>query len=352
MKKVLTTIAVVLAIVVGCDDKEESTVAVTGVTVSPATQTLTEGETQQFTADVTPADATDKSVTWTSNSTAVATVSNTGLVTAVAPGTATITVTTTDGNRTASVAVTVELSTEAKAAALATALGNAAADGTTVTLTGDVSTTDVTVPADVTLVVPADKTLTASGTLTLNGTINVAGIVDVSSKVGTGTVNMENNSKSKGLVVAPATAATGWIWKFEGRLWSDAVQIEACNVGGFTNSNTEPKCGVHAIAGVPRYYYNWVYVDQNKNNICTGDWKVPANDDCPAATLPFLVSEWGYNDWYGSGAGTYGRFWTTTVDATNATNAYRLGYSNANAGVATGSTAKTYGFQVRCVNNQ
>mgnify|MGYP003294177118 FL=1 len=58
------------------------------------------------TATVAPADATDKSVTWTSDNDAVATVAD-GVVTAVAEGTATITVTTVDGEFTATCVVTV-----------------------------------------------------------------------------------------------------------------------------------------------------------------------------------------------------------------------------------------------------
>ena len=85
-----------------------ATVAVTGVTLAPTTATLTLGETETVTLipTVLPAEATDKSVTWSSSDEAVATVAN-GVVTAVAAGEATITVTTTDGAKTATCAVTV-----------------------------------------------------------------------------------------------------------------------------------------------------------------------------------------------------------------------------------------------------
>lgn len=49
---------------------------------------------------VSPNNATDKSVTFTSSDTSVATVSSTGVVTANAVGSAVITVKTTDGNYT------------------------------------------------------------------------------------------------------------------------------------------------------------------------------------------------------------------------------------------------------------
>ena len=87
---------------------EPATVAVTGVTLAPTSATLTLGETETVTLipTVLPAEATDKSVTWSSSDEAVATVAD-GVVTAVAAGTATITVTTTDGAKTATCTVTV-----------------------------------------------------------------------------------------------------------------------------------------------------------------------------------------------------------------------------------------------------
>ena len=88
-------------------------VNVTGVTLDPTSATLTVGGTETLTATVAPEDATNKSVTWASDNTDVATVDESGLVTAVAAGTATITATATNGtddtndDETATCAVTV-----------------------------------------------------------------------------------------------------------------------------------------------------------------------------------------------------------------------------------------------------
>lgn len=82
-------------------------VAVTGVTVSPTSASIAAGLTRQLTATIAPANATNQNVTWSSSNNAVATVNATGLVTAVAAGTANITVTTQDGNKTATCAITV-----------------------------------------------------------------------------------------------------------------------------------------------------------------------------------------------------------------------------------------------------
>lgn len=73
-------------------------ILVTSVTL-PATDTLTKiGETTTLTATITPANATSQALTWSSSNTAIATVSDKGLVTAVSNGTATITATTQDGS--------------------------------------------------------------------------------------------------------------------------------------------------------------------------------------------------------------------------------------------------------------
>jgi hypothetical protein len=71
-------------------------VEVESVTVTPATLTLTEGETGTLSAEVLPADATDLSVVWSSSSPEVAAVDG-GLVTAVAAGEAVISATASNG---------------------------------------------------------------------------------------------------------------------------------------------------------------------------------------------------------------------------------------------------------------
>ena len=83
------------------------TVHPTSVSVSPSTASIEAGSTTQLTETVLPANATDKSVTWSSSNTSVATVNSSGLVTGVSAGNATITVTTVDGSKTATCAITV-----------------------------------------------------------------------------------------------------------------------------------------------------------------------------------------------------------------------------------------------------
>ncbi|QLG46865.1 Ig-like domain-containing protein [Costertonia aggregata] len=74
------------------------TVPVTGINVTPATTSIVEGATAQLDAEITPSNATNTGVVWSSSDTSVATVSASGLVTAVSVGSATITATSDENN--------------------------------------------------------------------------------------------------------------------------------------------------------------------------------------------------------------------------------------------------------------
>ena len=84
-----------------------ATVAVSGVSISPTSLSLTPGQTSKLTATISPSNATNTAVSWTSSNTSVATVASDGTVTAKTAGSATITCTTQDGNITAKSTVTV-----------------------------------------------------------------------------------------------------------------------------------------------------------------------------------------------------------------------------------------------------
>ena len=78
------------------------------VTLTPGSNTLVEGATQQLTTQITDPQGnllTDRPITFSSDATAVATVSSTGLITAVAPGSARITATSEGKSGTAMVQV-------------------------------------------------------------------------------------------------------------------------------------------------------------------------------------------------------------------------------------------------------
>lgn len=80
---------------------------VTGVALDKTSLEMEEGDTVTLTATISPANATNKNVSWSSSDNTVATVED-GKVTALKGGAATITVTTADGGKTASCDVVVK----------------------------------------------------------------------------------------------------------------------------------------------------------------------------------------------------------------------------------------------------
>ena len=91
-----------------CKKEKDKSVAVTEVRLDKTATTLVEGDTEELMATVMPENATDKGIEWKSDNESVATVSQTGLVTALKDGSATITVITNDGGFSASCEVTVK----------------------------------------------------------------------------------------------------------------------------------------------------------------------------------------------------------------------------------------------------
>ncbi len=82
-------------------------ITVTGVQIKEANFSLAKGDYEYLTATVSPANASDKFIIWSSSDSEIASVSSAGKVVAVAAGTAIITATTVDGGYTATCTVTV-----------------------------------------------------------------------------------------------------------------------------------------------------------------------------------------------------------------------------------------------------
>lgn len=85
---------------------DAQTIPITDITIIPNTLTLTVGHTSNLTANIIPANATNKNVMWHSNNPNIATVEN-GRVVGIIVGTAIITVITEDGGKTATCVVNV-----------------------------------------------------------------------------------------------------------------------------------------------------------------------------------------------------------------------------------------------------
>ena len=172
---------------------EKKVIPVTSVALSKSSLSLVEGESSTLTATVSPSDATDQTVTWTSSNTAVAKVDG-GKVTAVKEGTATITASC--GGKSATCTVTVKKkvipvsSVALNKSALFLLVGESS------TLTAEVH------PANAT-----DKTVTWSSSNPSVATVNGGKVTAV--KAGTATITAKSGEKSATCAVTVSKDMSG-----------------------------------------------------------------------------------------------------------------------------------------------
>ena len=179
-------------------------VLVSGVALNKATLDMTVGGQQTLTATVSPADATNKKVIWSTSNAAVATVDENGKVTAMAKGSALITATTEDGNKTASCAVSVSDAT--------VSVSGVSLDQTSLSLKpGDIEVLTATVsPTNA-----SNTNVTFSSSNTSVATVNNIGIVTAKA-AGTATITVKTADGNKTAtctvtVSNPTVAVTGVI---------------------------------------------------------------------------------------------------------------------------------------------
>jgi hypothetical protein len=86
-----------LMMTASCSKDDDAPIVATGITINKTELALAAGEHETLIAEITPNNAADKTVTWTSNAENVATVNNEGTVTAISSGNAIITATTANG---------------------------------------------------------------------------------------------------------------------------------------------------------------------------------------------------------------------------------------------------------------
>lgn len=106
MKKNLSIVIIILLTLTTCKE-EELFIEVSGITLDTSAIELVEGESATLSATVSPGNAMNKKVLWTTSNASVVTVSN-GVLTAVSAGNAVITVTSDDRAKTAICSVTVK----------------------------------------------------------------------------------------------------------------------------------------------------------------------------------------------------------------------------------------------------
>src|ERR1700744_1701974 len=100
--------AFILSLSACTKEKKTSTVAVTAVSLNKQTLNILVNNADSLKASVSPADATNGKVTWSTSNSAIATVDASGHISTKALGNVTITATSQDGTRTASCLVKVQ----------------------------------------------------------------------------------------------------------------------------------------------------------------------------------------------------------------------------------------------------
>jgi hypothetical protein len=160
-----------------------------------------------------------------------------------------------------------------------------------------------------------------------------------------------------GAASAPPHAESGetWMWVFGKQMWSNAIHMPECNKEDFIESETEPDCRSYTENGETKYYYNWAYVNTNRNKLCPSPWRVPTKADMETlgsnSNENALFDAWGFGgNAYGSSVGsvsTGAYYWSSTEYRSGSSYAYNLGYGSSNLLVL--YDTKSNGFQVRCV---
>jgi uncharacterized protein (TIGR02145 family) len=186
----------------------------------------------------------------------------------------------------------------------------------------------------------------------------------------TGALGLLNGTPFNGST--PQYAASTQTWTVKSQIWSDAIHIPACNKEGFTMSNTVPHCRSYTSGTNTWYYYNWPYVNENKDALCPSPWRVPTKDDFIALDKAFegtgtnrygVDQNWIKNNYINAWGGTAesGQVTSSGVanrdhgmyrssDANEAlTNAYYLVFNLSGRVEPQFLYAVSYGFLVRCV---
>ncbi|GHT21701.1 hypothetical protein AGMMS4957_10830 [Bacteroidia bacterium] len=261
----------------------EPTISVTGVTLKTATSLIVNG-TEQLTATVQPTNATNKTVTWSSNNTSVATVSTSGLITALAVGTATITATTADGGKTATCTVTV--------AAATISVTSVTLDKTTATLTinGMEQLTATVQPTTAT-----NQQVTWSSSNTSIATVSTSGLVTAKA-VGTVTITVTttDGGKTATCEVTVTSIASGESWNIGYPIETDVIATLSADGTTLTISGTGAMVNYNVYEAPPWYDMSSIKtVVINEGVTSIGNYAFSICNSLTSVTIPNSVTSIG-----------------------------------------------------------
>ena len=403
MKKTLTLLTsaiFMLVTFVACNNNDEYTaetpgtpdVPLTNVTLNQATATLSIGGTVQLTATISPENATNRNVTWLSSNTSVATVNNSGVVTAVSAGTAIITVTTQDGNHIARCTITVSPANVPVTSITLPATSSVNIGGT-ITLTATVlpanaSNQNVTWSSNSTSVATVNNsgvvTGVSEGTAAITATTQDGGFTATSTVTVSSPLPMtgcNQNPPGWGESLGTVRFYTSQEWTITNgtitQIWSDAVTATNCQKTTFAGGATDNfNADCRSNPNFPGDLFSWCAVMRFADILCPPDqgWRVPSTQDFRnldiamggtgnvrwgAQFVQFVqnnyITRWGgaFGGFCDSGGSltvqnTWGNYWS--LSDLNVTQADRLTFSSGGEIHPQGSGGnKANGFALRCV---
>ena len=226
---VLACMAVFALIAVGCNNEPEGTVAVESVTITSTVNEVAVDNTITLTATVSPENATDPTITWSSDNEDVAKVDSNGVVTCVKVGTSTITAKA--GEKSDSVEITVkEIVVESVKITSTVTQVNNGINGSKITLTASVSPENAT----------TDKTITWASDNEAVATVDENGVV---TRVNDGkvTITAKAGEKTDSVEITVKTPVVGDI------ILTDGTTFDVANLDSYTtDENNKP---VAVVAG-------------------------------------------------------------------------------------------------------
>ena len=216
----------------GNSQTENKTVQATGVKLNTTSKSMTVNTTDKLVATIEPSNASDKTVTWSSDNTSVITVDKNGNIKAVGLGEANITVKTANGKT-----ATAKVISDVKNITLSVANQTISKYGTikSTTITANIDSNGYNVPNSlITWSAPDTTGYTSAASMSINGKIATITARDVWSRTSTipVTVKINNKEAKTTIYVEPKLSVTSVTNKSSGVTCNESDEIMLCTFKG------------------------------------------------------------------------------------------------------------------------